>query len=54
MIKVVIIGNGIAGISAARHIRKDSDHEIVVIGAESKYFFLSHRPYVYLYGAYEV
>ncbi len=39
MSKIVIIGNGIAGITAARHIRKMSDDEIVVISAESKYFF---------------
>ena len=37
--KVVIIGNGIAGITAARHLRKLGDDEIVVISAESKYFF---------------
>jgi NADH dehydrogenase FAD-containing subunit len=39
MEKIVIIGNGIAGITAARHIRKKSDAEIIVISAESKYFF---------------
>ncbi len=39
MSKIVIIGNGIAGITAARHIRKLSDHEITVISSESKYFF---------------
>ena len=39
MSKIVIIGNGIAGITAARHIRKNSDDEIVVISSESKYFF---------------
>jgi len=48
MSKVVIIGNGIAGITAARHIRKDSDHEIVVISAESKYFF-SRTALMYIY-----
>jgi 3-phenylpropionate/trans-cinnamate dioxygenase ferredoxin reductase subunit len=48
MSKVVIIGNGIAGISAARHIRKESDHEIIVIGAESKYFF-SRTALMYVY-----
>ncbi|MEO5905501.1 MAG: FAD/NAD(P)-binding oxidoreductase, partial [Saprospiraceae bacterium] len=36
---IVIIGNGIAGITAARHIRKISDHSITVISSESKYFF---------------
>ncbi len=39
MSKIVIIGNGIAGITAARHIRKNSDNEIIVISSESKYFF---------------
>lgn len=36
---VVIIGNGISGVTAARHIRKLSDHRITIISAESKYFF---------------
>ena len=39
MSKIVIIGNGIAGVTAARHIRKNSDHEIIIISSESKYFF---------------
>lgn len=37
--RVVIIGNGVAGISAARAIRKHSDAEITVISAESDHFF---------------
>ena len=37
--KVVIIGNGIAGITAARHIRKLSDCEIMVISSETEYFY---------------
>ena len=48
MDKVVIIGNGIAGITAARHIRKNSDKEITVISAESKYFF-SRTALMYVY-----
>jgi len=48
MSKVVIIGNGIAGITAARHIRKHSDDEIIVISAESKYFF-SRTALMYVY-----
>ncbi len=36
---VVIVGNGIAGVTAARHIRKHSDKEITIISAESDYFF---------------
>lgn len=46
---IVIIGNGIAGITAARHIRKLSNHRITVISGESDYFF--SRPalmYVYM------
>ena len=39
MNRVVIIGNGISGITAARHIRKNSDKEILVISGETKYFF---------------
>lgn len=36
---IVIIGNGIAGITAARNIRKYSNDSITVISAESDYFF---------------
>lgn len=36
---IVIIGNGISGITAARHIRKRSNVPITIISAESKYFF---------------
>lgn len=46
---IVIIGNGIAGITAARHIRKKSDHTITVVSAETEYFY--SRPalmYVYM------
>ena len=46
---IVIIGNGIAGITAARHIRKLSDKKITIISKESQYFF--SRPslmYVYM------
>lgn len=39
MEKIVIIGNGISGITAARHIRKKSDCEILVISAETEHFF---------------
>lgn len=48
MSKIVIVGNGIAGITAARHIRKNSAHEIVVISSESKYFF-SRTALMYVY-----
>ena len=37
---LVIIGNGIAGITTARHVRKhNSDIRITVISAESDYFY---------------
>ena len=45
---IVIIGNGIAGITAARHIRKKSDKKITVISAENKYFF-SRTALMYVY-----
>lgn len=45
---VVIIGNGIAGITAARHIRRISDKKITVISAESEYFF-SRTALMYVY-----
>jgi NAD(P)H-nitrite reductase large subunit len=37
--QIVIIGNGISGITAARHIRKRSDHHITVVSAESDHFY---------------
>lgn len=45
---VVIIGNGISGITAARHIRKQSDKRITVISSESEYFF-SRTALMYVY-----
>ena len=45
---IVIIGNGIAGITAARHIRKLSDKKITVVSVESKYFF-SRTALMYVY-----
>ena len=45
---IVIIGNGIAGITCARHIRKNSDAKITVISAESDYFF-SRTALMYVY-----
>jgi len=46
--KIVIIGNGISGITLARHIRKKSDHSIMVISEETKYFF-SRTALMYVY-----
>jgi NAD(P)H-nitrite reductase large subunit len=45
---IVIIGNGIAGITTARHIRKRSNHRITVISSESKHFF-SRTALMYIY-----
>ena len=48
MSKIVIIGNGISGITAARHIRKRSQAEILVISRETDYFF-SRTALMYIY-----
>jgi len=48
MKKVVIIGNGISGITAARNIRKRSDHSITVISGETDHFF-SRTALMYIY-----
>lgn len=45
---IVIIGNGISGITAARHIRKRSDHKITVISGETDHFF-SRTALMYIY-----
>jgi NADPH-dependent 2,4-dienoyl-CoA reductase/sulfur reductase-like enzyme len=45
---VVIIGNGIAGVTAARYIRKRSDYAITIVSAESKHFF-SRTALMYVY-----
>jgi NAD(P)H-nitrite reductase large subunit len=45
---IVIIGNGISGITAARHIRKRTDYKITVISAETEHFF-SRTALMYVY-----
>lgn len=45
---IVIIGNGISGITAARYIRKQSDCRITVISKETDYFF-SRTALMYVY-----
>jgi NADPH-dependent 2,4-dienoyl-CoA reductase/sulfur reductase-like enzyme len=45
---IVIIGNGISGVTAARHIRKQSDKRIIIISAESEFFF-SRTALMYVY-----
>jgi NAD(P)H-nitrite reductase large subunit len=36
---IVIIGNGIAGVTLARHIRKQSKNKITIISSETEFFF---------------
>lgn len=45
---IVIIGNGISGVTAARHIRKNSDHKITIISSETDHFF-SRTALMYIY-----
>lgn len=45
---IVLLGNGIAGITAARFIRKWSDHDITVVSGETDYFF-SRTALMYVY-----
>lgn len=45
---IVIIGNGISGITAARFIRKLSDHQITVISSETDHFY-SRTALMYIY-----
>ncbi len=45
---IVIIGNGISGITTARHIRKLSKHKITIISAETEFFF-SRTALMYVY-----
>ena len=45
---IVIIGNGISGVTLARHIRKLSDHKITIISSETDHFF-SRTALMYIY-----
>lgn len=45
---IVIIGNGISGVTTARYVRKRSDIEILIISSESNYFF-SRTALMYVY-----
>ena len=48
MENIVIIGNGISGVTAARHIRKISDKRIIIVSAETDHFF-SRTALMYVY-----
>lgn len=48
MSHIVIIGNGISGVTLARHVRKLSDHKITIVSAETDYFF-SRTALMYVY-----
>lgn len=48
MRKIVIIGNGISGVTCARHIRKQCDDDITIISAETKHFY-SRTALMYIY-----
>lgn len=48
MAKIIIIGNGIAGSTAARYIRKNSDHDITMISGETGFPF-SRTALMYVY-----
>ena len=48
MENIVIIGNGVAGVTAARHIRKNSNKRIIIISSETDHFF-SRTALMYVY-----
>lgn len=48
MRNIVIIGNGISGVTAARNIRKRSEDKITIISTETEYFF-SRTALMYIY-----
>ncbi len=45
---IVIIGNGISGVTAARYVRKLSDKKVTIISSETKHFF-SRTALMYIY-----
>ncbi|MEM9329054.1 MAG: FAD-dependent oxidoreductase [Bacteroidota bacterium] len=45
---IVIIGNGIAGVTTARHVRKRSDSKITIISGETDHFY-SRTALMYIY-----
>ena len=45
---IVIVGNGIAGVTTARHIRKRSDDRITIVSGETDHFY-SRTALMYIY-----
>ena len=45
---IVIIGNGVSGVTLARHIRKRGNQKITIISGETEYFF-SRTALMYIY-----
>ena len=45
---ILIIGNGISGITLARYIRKFSNHQITIVSSETKHFY-SRTALMYIY-----
>jgi len=45
---IVIIGNGISGVTTARHIRKRGNQKITIVSGETQYFF-SRTALMYIY-----
>ena len=45
---IVIIGNGISGVTAARHVRKGSNDHITIISSETQHFY-SRTALMYVY-----
>lgn len=46
--KLIILGNGISGVSAARWVRKLSDHDVTIISSETEFFY-SRTALMYIY-----
>ena len=45
---IIIVGNGISGVTAARHLRKRSEDRITIVSAETDHFF-SRTALMYIY-----
>lgn len=49
--QIVIVGNGISGVTCARHIRKNDDMaKIVIVSGETEHFFLEQPLCIFIWG----